>query len=349
MHTSLRTRMTVVVVSAIAILVASLASVVQVHAPRASELGVVSPGTAQTNPTIATHPPQAGFDPNTASEAALLAHGYPPRPTGGPSLAAWKTAISHATHYVAPNPTPSSVVHAPTTSSRALFTPTIEYSTIWAGHIMPQAAVGNVNFYGSWASWTQPSVPGNSNYSNSQDAPDASFWTEDYPLGTVWEGPVIRPGNTAYVSVEYSSSLSNNSGGVASYWLENETTGYYSSFDNSAPYPGWRAANFINEMVNDIYLPDFGSSVFSGCGANENNGDYWSLLTSNNDCVYMTTNGTSSGTVVSDPGAANNSTNGFTDYVFSLSFSTLRCLAVSRERILRHCVFPALIQYLNVR
>lgn len=221
-----------------------------------------------------------------------------------------------------------------------MFSPTIEYSNNWAGHIMPQAAVGNANFYGSLAYWTQPQVPGDSHYSNYQNAPDASFWTgigvyqlvqagadsiatstptyrfwtEDYPLGTVWEGPAIHPGDQAFVSVNYTGSLSNNSGGQAYYWLEDETTGQYSSFTNSAPYPGWRAANFINERLGNYYLPNFNSNILSYAGASDNNGDFWALETSNNDRMYMTRDGTSSGTIMSDPGAVNNDTNGFTDY-----------------------------------
>lgn len=174
MHVSTRIRILVALISAIGLSAASLVTV-QGHAQGATNC---SSQAVQTNP-IATHPPQSGFDPYTASEAELLAHGYPFRPAAGPGLAAWKTAISRATHHVPPNPTPSLVCFGPVASSSPLFTSAIEYAEIWAGHIIPQAAVGNANLYGSFATWSQPSVPGDPNYSNSnwQNAPGAAFWT----------------------------------------------------------------------------------------------------------------------------------------------------------------------------
>jgi len=190
------------------------------------------------------------------------------------------------------------------------------------------------------AYWTQPAVSGDPHYNNYQSAPDASFWTgigvnqlvqagadsiatstptyrfwtEDYPLGTVWEGPAIHPGDQAFVAVTYSGPLANDSGGQTYFWLEDETTAQYEAFMNSTPYPGWRAANFINERLGGYYFPNFNSSIFSGCGAGDNDQDFSLLLTSNNDRMYMTNDGSSSGTILSDPGAVNNSTNGFTDY-----------------------------------
>lgn len=69
----------------------------------------------QSNPTplLRTYPSQKDFDPLTATDAQLLAHGFPRRPTSPLALRAWKNAMSHATHYVAPNPHCSSVHHGP--------------------------------------------------------------------------------------------------------------------------------------------------------------------------------------------------------------------------------------------
>ena len=69
----------------------------------------------QANPTplLRTYPPQRGFDPLTASNLQLVAHGFPRRPTSPIALMAWKNAMAHATNYVAPNPVYSSLRHGP--------------------------------------------------------------------------------------------------------------------------------------------------------------------------------------------------------------------------------------------
>lgn len=123
---------------------------------------------------------------------------------------------------------------------------------------------------------------------------------EDYPAGSVWEGPPIRPGDLAYVSVQY------NGNNTATYFLEDYTTGQYSSFTNSAPYVGYKAANFINERVGNYYLPNFGNTNFSN-GYLGNGSTTWPLTTANN-IFYMTS---SNGTLLSSPGPVNNATAGF--------------------------------------
>jgi hypothetical protein len=69
----------------------------------------------QVNPTplLRTYPPQRGFDPLTASDRQLVAHGFPRRPTSPIALKAWKNAMARATNYVAPNPVYSSLRHGP--------------------------------------------------------------------------------------------------------------------------------------------------------------------------------------------------------------------------------------------
>jgi len=49
-------------------------------------------------------PPPAGFDPLSATTDQLQCYGFPRRPTDARGLAVWTTAMSHALHYVDPQP-----------------------------------------------------------------------------------------------------------------------------------------------------------------------------------------------------------------------------------------------------
>jgi hypothetical protein len=173
--------------------------------------------------------------------------------------------------------------------------------------------------------WTQPSVPGDSGYTNYQTAPDASFWggigvddllqagcdsiatksqqyrcwTEDYPENTIWEGPAAAPNDLMYSLVDYLG------GNVTYYYLENVTTGEAQSFDNASPDVGSNAANFINERLNGLYLPNFGSTYMSDNYFWQSNNTEHELTRTNN-LIIMTSNCKSSGTVLSDPGGVSN-------------------------------------------
>jgi hypothetical protein len=120
------------------------------------------------------------------------------------------------------------------------------------------------------------------------------FWTEDYPNPPIFEGPAVHPGDVVYVYVEY---LGSNS---AYYYLENETSGNYQSFVNSAPYVGWRAANYINERVQGYYLPNFGSVGIAGNSFGTDT-DTWSLTGALNQAWVMTSNCLSTGNGLSVP------------------------------------------------
>jgi hypothetical protein len=76
-------------------------------------------------------------------------------------------------------------------------------------------------------------------------------WTEDYPAKTVWEGPVIHPGDKAYVYLHYQGN------GTTYYFLENVSTGHAQSFTNATPYVATASGDFINERITGYYLPDF--------------------------------------------------------------------------------------------
>jgi hypothetical protein len=218
--------------------------------------------------------PPAGFDPTTATAAELAQYGFPPFPPGSNAIAiaSWTTAVQDAKQYSAPTP-----ICGTGTNS-------VVYSDNWSGHVVPYSVQNNAHFTWSTSTWTQPSIGGDPSYTNYQTAPTVSFWTgtgvssliqtgassiatstpqyrfwtEDYPNHQTWEGPVISPNDTAYVYEEYEGSSR------AYYYLENETTGDYQSFTNSAPYDGWAAANYIGERIAPLYLPAFGPYAVHG-------------------------------------------------------------------------------------
>ncbi|MHB8263385.1 MAG: G1 family glutamic endopeptidase [Acidimicrobiales bacterium] len=285
-------------------------SLLSVHAaPGGPSTAPVAAGAACQPLKIFPSPP-SGFNPVQANDSQLQQYGFPPRPPGSNAgaLSVWTTAVTDARTRTTPHPICSDVTHA------------LVYSGIWAGHVVPYNYVSSSTFTWAESSWTQPLVPGNSNYSNYNAAPDASFWTglgissliqagadsiatgtpqyrfwtEDYPYeGTIWEGPTIRPGQEAYVYLDYQG---NNQ---TYYFLENETTGSYQPFTNYTPDVGYNAANFINERVLGYYLPDFGSTgVSSNYFGNSSNGYQ---LTPNNDIWFMTSNCQSNGTMLSQP------------------------------------------------
>lgn len=261
---------------------------------------------------------KAGFRPLTASNSALLAAGLPPRPVHASTaaLATWANAVSHAKHLV--------------TSTPVCGIPNVRYGFFTSGNY----AGHGVNTSGSWTwtaiSWTQPRISADSRYSNFPNAPQAAFWTgiyqdnnccivqagtavfamttpqyrfwtEDYPLPPIYEGPVIPPGDTAYV---YLQPIGNN---TAYYFLENQTTNQYQSFDNYEPYDAWNNALFINERVRGYYLPNFGTVGFEG--GNYGNNSVSDLLTTADDKYIMTSDCTPSGVLLSSTSSVGSSGN----------------------------------------
>lgn len=210
------------------------------------------------------------------------------------------------------------------------------YASDWSGYVVPYNLVSPSTFNEISTTFTVPSVPGNPSYSNYQTAPRVSiwagigvsdllqagvssiatgtpqyrFWTEDFPTpqGVIWEGPIISPGQSAYVFIEY---LGN---GNTYYYLENEAPGGQAqAFENPTPDVGANQANFIAERGNGLYLPDYGSSYQSfNYFVNQQGTSYY--LTSGDDPVTMTSNCESNGTVLSYPGSVNNSNGAFTQY-----------------------------------
>jgi hypothetical protein len=209
--------------------------------------------------------PGRDFRPWRATSAQLAAHGFPPRPRRSTALRLWKLMIARALTFDRPHPVCGS------TSRSAV------YSGNWAGRVVPASYRGSGAITAAQSEWRQPAVPGDPKYASYNDAPTVSlwtgvgvtnlmqagvdsistatpqyrFWTEDYPQNMIWEGPPIRPGQVAFVYVR------NEGDNRASYFLENVTTGVYSSFSNPLPYIGDRAADFVLERPNGRYLPSF--------------------------------------------------------------------------------------------
>lgn len=254
--------------------------------------------------------PKASFKPLTASDAQLAANGYPPRPPSSDrqALASWTYAVKRA-HFEVPHPVCGSTRHSTIPSG------------IWSGHVVPESLY-NVPIVQTASSWIQPSVPADSNYSNYKDAPDASFWTgtglvyiiqdgcdtiatatvqyrcwtEDYPQNTIWEGPVVAPDDTVYAYDDYLGS------NETSFYIENVTTGEAQAFTNHTPYVGLGSADYINERLSGLYLPDYGGTEMTGNSFYLQNGNYYGLGDSGGNNIYvMTSNCKSSGQVLSSP------------------------------------------------
>jgi hypothetical protein len=300
-------------------------------APTTAAISTTPASSAPPTAVTAYPAPPPGFDPLTATTAQLQEYGFPLPPSGTSLLQAWTTAMMAAVLYVPPVTTPSATLHKMPGLKSGDTDHTVEYANNWAGHIIPQSDYANESFTESSSTWTQPGVPGNSSYSNYQSAPDASFWNglgalnliqagadsistktptykfwvEDYPQGTDWESnPAIAAGNIAYVSVEYEGSNKSD------IFLENETSGNYTTISLATPDVGNTAANFINERLGNYYLPNYGSTNLLYCAAIVGGANI-SLNSAYNNIIYMTSDGSSSGTPLASPGSVNNSTGSF--------------------------------------
>lgn len=240
-------------------------------------------GVGSSDQPLATFAPTAGFDPLTASNAELAQNGFPPRPASGPHLAAWDATFGQATNYVPPNPIQGTTVVAP---SPALSSPQPASSSAgipvdslkWSGYYIsgesnyaqsewiqkPVKAGDDTNFQTSpmvtfWAGMggveddyiIQAGAASISAYPVAQ----YRFWTEDAPNPVIWEGPVIRPDDDAFVYVQYENNF------TTQYFLEDVTTGDYSVFTNSSPDLDIYTTDFVAEAPFDVW-PDWGTTTF---------------------------------------------------------------------------------------
>lgn len=131
--------------------------------PSASQSSSMSPATSGPAEScfadVVTYPPvPIGFEPLSATATQLQKYGLPPRPPAD-NLAAvkeWEQVVGHAQHLSNVDPICGGPPHRMVSSSN------------WAGHVVPYTYVGSVPFTWSESEWSQPSVPGDSRYSNWQ-------------------------------------------------------------------------------------------------------------------------------------------------------------------------------------
>jgi hypothetical protein len=228
--------------------------------------------------TLKVFYPPAGFKPLKATARQLRNAGYPARPpqSDPAALRMWKHLVNRPLHFEAPHPVCTTEHHLGLSSDSVITSPR------WAGHVVPESDYG-VPIVQTGSAWVQPAVEPNATYPNFKTAPTASFWTgtglsdilqagcdsisastaqyrcwtEDFPDTTIdYEGPVVSPGNTIYVSDNY---VGNNE---VDYYFENETTGITESYMNAAPYVGLGSADYVNEVAGP-YLPNFGAATVS--------------------------------------------------------------------------------------
>ena len=178
--------------------------------------------------------------------------------------------MSHAKTYDPPQQTASNYVHG------ALDHAT--YSKLWAGYVAEATnnKVGGVApiYNHVQVSWVQPTYTGTiadpslwvgigGYYANTNGLVQAGadsyasgaggssryeFWVEDYPNGTVWEAsPAVSAGNTLYSDVTYNGSTS-------SAFLENITTGHYTTIPFNTPYYDGSTAELVFEYVGVMIL-----------------------------------------------------------------------------------------------
>lgn len=305
--------------------------------------GVVAAPTAIASAACGTdlvHPPlPPNVDASTLDAASLQAYGFPARPAGSsssPSVLGWVQALRAARTYVAPS-TPV----CPATGSTT-FT---AYSGNWAGYYVKNSALKNYSITTASSEFTVPRVAANSNYSvsscgNSSGLPPnvapwvgiggvtegsliqtgivacssttATYrmWTEDLPQAPRYEGVSISPGNLVYVVASYEG------GGKCTYYQENVTSGKYTSHTHTdCSNVASKTADFVIERAGAHYLPTFATfnQYFNYAGTTKVGvgGDLYQYAHTQ---VVMTSNCTSSGTVLSDSSAVSSSNDGFNHY-----------------------------------
>ncbi len=285
---------------ALSLTAAGAASVASASSVPRDRLGLIPHDAAATtcsSAAVGLGPLSSRFDPFTATAASLASHHYPPRPSasrGYKALAAWRTAILDAKHYVAPHAhcAPDErhwgTAQCPYDITTSTSLPCTYYTPNssdppWAGHVVEWTGGSNSQAPAGWdgidyssANWTlaNPSTSytyyfgewtgigldeiiqaGTGQYDNSSHKNMTYFWYEDAPEAPVNAGPVIHPTQTAYVAIDYQGN------GTSVFWLENESAQTYSEFQVNTPYYDPQSADFIIENQyepngNQYEIPD---------------------------------------------------------------------------------------------
>jgi len=269
-----------------------------------------------------------GFNPLSATTEELNKYGFPEKPSDPEKLKKWTFAMQHAKHYVKPEQSPSQ------------WTNGTAYNNHWAGYVI-KASDNLVNgmtpkYTEAQGSWVQPVYTGSSvpafwvGMGGFTDAPivqagaDSNatyikdgvlkspyeFWVEDYPIGVVWEAsPKLNGGDTVYVDTWYTTSSSYA-------FLENITTGLYTTVPFNSTYYSGSSADFIYEM--HVNYANFSPTTLQSCylayklsNGTSNQGAASSYTSTK---VIMTDNGLSTGTVKASPGTLSNASFTITTY-----------------------------------
>jgi len=241
--------------------------------------------------------PPAGFDPITASDAALACYGFPSRPDSGPALAHWQGIVRHAEHYVVPVLGGEGTAQPPQTGTVCNG---CSYSTWegggnypWSGYSIPASKNG-----WNYLQWTEVngewSVPYGHTYSSCHNSTN-NFGADDSPWvglgGDSWDGgngnALIQAGTdtmdlnpvlTRFFWEDYPNaqqwvtSPAINQGdrvyvnvhytGASSstFYYLNYTTDTYASVSGSTPYVDLSSAEAINEDLKESWSSvNFGS------------------------------------------------------------------------------------------
>jgi hypothetical protein len=216
------------------------------------------------------------------------------------------------------SPTADSAVCGPQHSSP-------QYSSDWSGYQVPNSCCNNAAFTWAESAFNNLAVASSgsddvasfwSGIGNSvliQDGVDGlasnpaayAFWYQDYPqTSTYVSTPSFYGGDTAYVYTLYQGY------NVAYYYFEDETTGESQPYQASAPYVGFRDANFIAEKQPGIGLANFGNKSVSDSAYGTNSTAYElpgsNGLGAQTDNVIMTSNGGYTGHLLAEPSTVAN-------------------------------------------
>ena len=284
-------------------------------------------------------PAPAGFDPLSATAVELAKFGFPQRPAGddtSSAVASWAQMVANAKYQDtlgAPDCVPTAApVHF-----------TTYYGGYWAGRVVPASYIGASSFTWAESEWTVPILNrGNPDYSecdanavppsagawvgigiyniiqsgsvSCQESPPVyKMWNEDYPQPPHFVGPAISAGDLVSVEVTYVG------GDECDFFETNETTGHYMNPANTncVNHAG-NYADFILERLEPYYLPGFATFRQDANYMGDSSHTYGLLSGSgNNDLYEITSDCTSSGTVLSLPGSVNDTDHGFDQHYYA--------------------------------
>lgn len=311
-------------------------------APTTSDFTYGQTYTAQQLNIIVNH--QEGFNPLIASNEDLKQYGYPQRPSDPAKLQYWKQVIQNAKEFV----TPTFKIREPQNvgqPSSSLFSGNVAggQSINWAGYVaksssvtsaigqwaIPNVSVGpysNQNLYYS-STWvgiggvnTGNLIQAGTEQDFNENLLSATYypWFEILPASQseITNFP-IQPGHTFYVDVEYSSI----NGGTVQFFLEDITTGQYTSFSkvNQSSYYDGSTAEWITErtQVSGSYplLADTHTLTFTNCEAGVNGNGSQALKSFVPSPVTMYSTVQTSKVIESVTGISSDSTDFSTNFV----------------------------------